>query len=219
VARSPVSRGFSLAILVAATLIAGAAEGQSPVRWGRDILPLLSDRCFACHGPDEASRIAGLRLDDRESATAEGAEGAAIAPKDPEKSLVWKRITHEQRDLRMPPASAKKKPFTPDELALIRRWIEEGASYEGHWAFSPPVKHAAPPSRFAASVKNAVDAHIFARLEKEGLSPSPPADAVRLVRRVFLDLTGLPRLPRTSNGSSRTRLRTPMNASSTDYFE
>jgi len=187
--------GFLAIFLLSVGCLTGASIGQSPVRWGRDIQPLLSDRCFACHGPDESARVAGLRLDERESATTEGAEGAAVAPGKPDASLLWKRINHEQRELRMPPASAKKKPFSAEELALIRRWIEEGASYEDHWAFTPPKRRTAPTGRFAASVKNAVDAHILAKLEKEGFAPSPAADPTRLVRRVFLDLTGLPPTP------------------------
>ena len=152
------------------------------------IRPLLSDRCFACHGPDGKRREAELRLDLRAGVLGELNGPRAVVPGQPEASLLWERITSTDPDLQMPPPSAKKPRFTPAELSLLRRWIEEGAEYEGHWAFLP-IKSVVPPESAVAS--NPIDAFIQAKLSKVGLKPSPRADRATLLRRVTLDLTGL----------------------------
>ncbi len=167
-------------------------------RYGRDIRPILSDRCFECHGPDEAARQAGLRLDVPEGATAARRGGAAIVPGDAAKSHVFARITSTDPDEVMPPPSAGKKPLTREERDLIASWINAGARYEPHWAFVPPRKHEAPSARspqWRQWAKGSLDSFVLAGLESAGLGPSPEADRATLARRVFLDLTGLPPTP------------------------
>lgn len=168
------------------------ACGADRVRFNEQIRPLLSDRCFACHGPDGKRREADLRLDLRANAVGEADGPGAIVPGKPSESHLWKRITSADPDLQMPPPSAKKPKFTADELSLLRRWIEEGAEYEGHWAFLPLRVTPPPP---VPQVAHPIDAFIRARLLVAGLTPSPPADRATLLRRVTLDLTGLPPSP------------------------
>jgi hypothetical protein len=177
--------------LFALAVVTTASVGAEPVRFNEQIRPLLSDRCFACHGPDAKRREADLRLDVRADAVGEGdGDGPrGIVPGKPHASALWERITSTDPELRMPPASAKKPKFTPAELALIRRWIEEGAEYEGHWAFLP-LKDARPPEVKLLS-GNPIDAFVRNKLTAVGIAPSPPADPAILLRRVALDLTGV----------------------------
>jgi hypothetical protein len=167
----------------------------SEIRYDRDIRPLLSDRCFTCHGPDEAKRKAELRLDTQEGAYRESYGIAAIVPGDLEASELWHRVTAEAVRDRMPPAKSNKKPLTTEELELVRRWIEQGARYEPHWSFVPPVRPDVPRTRDASWPRGEIDAFVLAELEARGVDPSPEADPRTLVRRVFLDLTGLPPTP------------------------
>ncbi|MBS0202174.1 MAG: PSD1 domain-containing protein [Planctomycetes bacterium] len=178
-----------MASVFALGILATTALGADRIRFNEQIRPLLSDRCFACHGPDGKRREADLRLDLRDHAVGDADGPLAIVPGSPDKSPLWERITSTDPDLQMPPASAKKPKFTPAELALIRRWIEEGAEYEGHWAFLP-LKSTVPPS-VALPTRNPIDAFVRAKLVAIGLAPSPPADRATLLRRVTLDLTGL----------------------------
>jgi len=174
----------------------------------RQIRPLLADKCFACHGRDAEHREGSLRLDERDSALKGGDTGEpAIAPGTPEKSELVRRIFSTDADERMPPPKSKKE-LTAAEKELIRRWVAEGAEYKAHWAFVAPVKPPVPkvvgtlrvplPDDGTRSVpatdwpKNDIDRFILARLEKEGLHPSPPADEATLLRRLALDLKGLP---------------------------
>ncbi len=172
-----------------------AAITTREIRYGRDIRPLLSDRCFLCHGTDEATRAMGLRLDVRADAIADRGGFAAIVPGDAEASDLWHRITSADPHEVMPPPEAGRRPFSDEELALIRDWIDAGAPYESHWAFDPPVRPpvpqpAAPPH--AGFVHNEIDAFVLQAMRAAGVTPSPPADRATLLRRVFLDLTGLP---------------------------
>lgn len=169
-------------LLVLVPLAAMAGE----VSFNRDIRPLLSDNCYSCHGFDEKHRGAGLRLDVRESALADNDGVRAIVPGDPGKSELWLRILSEDEDEVMPPPKAHKPPFSNDQKALIRRWIEQGAQYEAHWAFVPPVRATVP-----AGI-SAIDHFIGQRLQAEGLSFSQPSEPGVLLRRLTLDLTGLP---------------------------
>jgi hypothetical protein len=167
------------------------ATQPAPVRFNRDIRPILSDNCFACHGPDKGSRKAGLRLDVREDAVSRG----VIVPGKPEKSRLITRVFTTQRALQMPPASAHRQ-LTAAEKSLLKRWVAEGAKYEPHWAFvPPPAKVPVPAVKNTAWPRNAVDRFILARLEREGLQPSPEAPRGEWLRRVTLDLTGLPPTP------------------------
>lgn len=173
----------------------GETDAKLRLRYGRDIRPLLSDRCFKCHGQDEKARAEGLRLDVRDGALAARKAGSPIVPGKPDESLLIKRILTDDPDDIMPPPSAGKKPLTADEKALLRRWIAEGAEYEPHWAFVPPTRGETPKVKMPGWVKNEIDAYVMSALEGVGLTPSEPADSETLVRRVYLDLTGLPPTP------------------------
>ncbi|MCE2880936.1 MAG: PSD1 and planctomycete cytochrome C domain-containing protein [Planctomycetaceae bacterium] len=171
------------------------ASTREPVRYGRDIRPILSDRCFLCHGPDRATQQAGLRLDSFEAATAAREDGAAIVPGKPDESLIWHRINSHDPDEVMPTPESNKKPLSVEERELVRRWIEQGAAYEDHWSFVAPAAHSAPAVRDAGMVRGDIDRFVQAKLESLGTSMSAEADAATLVRRLYLDLTGLPPTP------------------------
>ncbi len=169
--------------LFAAPLSLQAAEQLDYIR---DVQPVLAEHCFQCHGTDEKTRKAGLRLDVREAALKGGeSDGPAIVPGKPEASALIARITASDDDV-MPPVKTKK-PVSGTDLAVLKRWIAEGAGYRGHWAFEQPVK--------AKHEGHPVDFFVRQRLAKEKLQPSPPASAETLARRLHLDLTGLPPSP------------------------
>jgi hypothetical protein len=161
------------------------------VEFNRDIRPIFSDVCYKCHGPDKAKRKADLRLDVEASAKAKHDDGIAIVPGKPEESELIHRITTSDADDHMPPAAAARQ-LTPRQIDLLRRWIEQGAKWEAHWSFIPPRRPELPMVKNAGWVRNPVDNFILARLEREGLHPSPEADRPALIRRLSLDLTGLP---------------------------
>jgi mono/diheme cytochrome c family protein len=167
---------------------------SAPLDFNRDIRPILSDRCILCHGPDSKARASALRLDTREGATADLGGYAAIVPGQPDKSELVRRITSRDPGEAMPPPKSGKK-LTAREVELLRRWIAEGAAYERHWAFVPPRRPAVPDVKDAAWCRNEIDRFILARLEREGLKPSPEADRETLLRRLTLDLVGLPPSP------------------------
>jgi len=165
------------------------------VRYDRDIRPLLSDRCFVCHGRDEKQRRAELRLDDPAGALAERENGAALVPGDPDASELWLRVTHASPKKRMPPESSRKKALNDDEQALLKRWIEQGARYEPHWSFVPPTRPPVPAVKHEAWCRNEIDRFVAAKLEEQGVEPGPEADRATQLRRLFLELTGLPPTP------------------------
>ena len=169
---------------------ARAVESGSKIEFNRDIRPILSDKCFACHGPDSASRKADLRLDQRDAAV----EFGAIKPGEPQSSTLAERIFSDDPDLQMPPASSHKK-LTAEQKELLKQWIAEGAEYQPHWSFIPPTRPTVPTVKNQAWVKNPIDAFILAKLEEQGLAPAAEADRRTLARRVCLDLTGLPPKP------------------------
>ncbi|MFM7259229.1 MAG: DUF1549 domain-containing protein, partial [bacterium] len=171
------------------------ALAERPIHFGRDVRPILSDRCFLCHGPDRDHQKAGLRLDNFADATAPRETGAAIVPGDPDASELWQRITSHDPDVVMPTPASNKKQLSDAERAIIRRWIEEGARYENHWAFVAPKATPAPEVRKTASLRNEIDRFVEADLERSGFTMSPEASPETLVRRVYLDLTGLPPTP------------------------
>jgi mono/diheme cytochrome c family protein len=167
---------------------ASAAEG-GPVVFQRDVLPILSNNCFSCHGFDASGREAGLRLDLREGATSKLDSGAqAIVPEKPDASELIRRIESEDESELMPPKKSGRT-LTPQQREILRRWIAQGAEYQKHWAFEPPVKRD-PPA--VADAEHPIDRFLQQRLSAEGLKPSPTAIAETLIRRVSLDLTGLP---------------------------
>jgi len=161
------------------------------LEFNRDIRPILSDKCFVCHGPDEAKRVSGLRLDVEADAKKDLGGRFGLKPGEAEASEVYKRLVHENEALRMPPQYAVKK-TTPEEIELIRRWIEQGAEYQSHWAFKTPQRPDLPEVEKGSWARNPIDRFVLARLEREGLTPSPEADRAELLRRVSFDLTGLP---------------------------
>jgi hypothetical protein len=163
-----------------------AKEGE--ISYNRDIRPILSNHCFSCHGLDEGHRKAKLRLDVREEAIMSRDGIQAIVPGSIEDSESWMRIISDDEDDVMPPPETHKS-LTAEEKKLFKQWIEEGAPYEGHWAFSTPKKAEVPKINGA---KNPIDAFVQDRLNKEGLTASPSAEKETLLRRVYLDLTGLP---------------------------
>lgn len=165
------------------------------IDFNRDIRPILSDKCFACHGPDEKARKAGLRLDRKEDAFKALRDGGyAIVPGKPEESQLFIRLSSPDSKVRMPPKSTNKQ-LTPQEIDLVRQWIAQGAPWAEHWAYVPPQKPPLPEVRDKKWPRNPIDYFILARLEREGLKPAPEADKVTLLRRVSLDLTGLPPTP------------------------
>ena len=169
-------------------LLAAAPLIRAEVSFNRDIRPIMADTCFRCHGPDKNSRMMGLRLDIRDEALKTTKSGVTpIVPGDPDHSAIILRVFATDKKV-MPPASAHKD-LTPAQKATIRQWVAEGAKYEGHWAYQP-VQHYDVPAG-----QNPIDYFIQAKLVKEGLKPSPEADRRTLIRRVTLDLTGLPPTP------------------------
>lgn len=181
-----------LCCLLAAATVAAAEER---VDFLRDVRPILSGHCLKCHGPDEDRREGGLRLDVRDAALAATDSGQrAIVPGKPDESELIRRIFSTDESEMMPPPAVKH-PLTDAQKQILRKWIEQGAEYRPHWAFTPPAPQPLPPVQQADWPRNAVDSFVLARLEREGLKPSPEADRYTLVRRLYLDLIGLPPTP------------------------
>jgi len=171
----------------------GLAEAANPtLDFNRDIRPILSQNCFLCHGPDEQERKGGLRLDNREGALKADKHGArAVVPGEPSASALVARVTTGDLDDLMPPPQSGKK-LTADQIATLRLWVEEGAPYARHWAYTPPTRPALPTTSRPDWASNGLDRFILRRLDEEKLAPSPEAEKTTLLRRVYLDLTGLP---------------------------
>lgn len=160
------------------------------IQFNRDIRPILSERCFTCHGPDRGRRVTTFHFDVEEYAKQDlGGGRFAIAPGDVTNSLLIKRVTAPGDGARMPPASTGPR-LSDREVALLARWIEQGAKWEKHWSFEPPRRPAVPKVAAATWIRNPIDNFVLQRLEREGLKPSPEADRATLLRRVTLDLTG-----------------------------
>ncbi|MCX6380633.1 MAG: DUF1549 domain-containing protein, partial [Armatimonadetes bacterium] len=183
-------------LMLGASLWSFAATPKSvapiKLRYNRDIRPIIAENCFPCHGPDSAARKADLRLDKFAEATMMKNGHAAIVKGKPSESTMVKRMSG-QGSL-MPPAATGKK-LTPQQIALIKRWIAEGAEYETHWSYISPVRAALPTVKNTKWVRNPIDRFILAKLEQNGLQPAPEADKRTLARRLSLDLTGLPPAP------------------------
>lgn len=173
---------------------------DAPVDYNFHVKPILSNNCFACHGFDPNTRESGLRLDTRDGATTSYApEGEtpkiAVVPGSPEQSEIWKRIIHHNEELRMPPVESNKPRLNEEEKSIIKRWITQGAEYKTHWSFIPPEKPEAPEVKNVDWPRTEIDNHVLAKLESFGADPSPQANRETLIRRVSLDLTGLPPTP------------------------
>jgi len=184
-----------LAVCVNAICLA-QENGQGAVEFNRDIRPILSDRCYTCHGPDKANRKTNMHFDSEEGAfTPLNSGGFAIVRGDPSKSVMFQRISSDNQAFRMPPAYMGYAKLPDREIELIRRWIEQGAKWEKHWSFIPPKIAPQPVVAHKDWPRNPIDYYVLAHLEHEGLTPSPEADRATLIRRVTLDLTGLPPAP------------------------
>lgn len=169
-------------------------SGSEAVSYNFDIRPILSDKCFACHGPDSKKREAGLRLDIAESAYAKlkDGKGVAIFPGKPEQSEVYRRITSPDPSYQMPTPESHLGLLNEGEIGLVKKWIEEGAKYERHWAFTTPVLPAVPEVSKEDWSKNEIDNFVLRKMEGAGLAPNDEAAKSHLLKRVALDLTGLP---------------------------
>ncbi|MDA0835570.1 MAG: DUF1553 domain-containing protein [Planctomycetota bacterium] len=167
------------------------ADEQQPVTFNRHVRPLLARACFSCHGPDAAARKAELRFDTPMAIDAKSGGHAILTPGDVQKSVMFQRITAEDSAERMPPPESAER-LTADEIDVIRRWIEQGAEWEGHWSFITPVRRPLPVVINIDWPRNGVDRFVLARQEAAGIQPSPAADKRTLLRRVTQDLTGLP---------------------------
>ena len=190
-------------LFLAACLLAGSVHGQtgigktkadfggSGVDFNRDIRPILSENCFYCHGQDSSKRKADLRLDQRAAAL----EAGAIVPKDPAASELVKRIQSSDPSTRMPPPKSNRR-LSAEQKKVLEQWIREGAPYAKHWAFVAPQRPPLPTVKRADWVRTPIDAFVMAALEREGLAPSPEADRPTLIRRLSIDLTGLPPTPK-----------------------
>jgi len=183
---------FSMTCLLLSEVVADAQSDI--VRFDRDIKPILSDRCFHCHGPDPEHREADLRFDQKEAAFAERDGHAALVAGNLEKSAVWERIISNDEFTKMPPPESNKK-LTAKEIDLIKRWIEQGAVWTDHWSFVTPVKSDPPKVASGVPANNPIDQFIGQKLHEQGLSFSPEADRRTLIRRLSFDLTGLPPTP------------------------
>ncbi len=168
---------------------------KGKIDYNRDIRPVLSNHCFACHGPDEGQRKAGLRLDQRNAALTALKSGAiALVPNHPEKSELWQRISSDDEAHLMPPPEFGK-PLSEAQIDLLKRWIEQGAAWEDHWSYKPVQRPPLPSIKHMNWPKNGIDYFVLAHLEQHGWQPSPEADRTTLIRRLTFDLTGLPPTP------------------------
>ncbi|MCK6499533.1 MAG: DUF1549 domain-containing protein, partial [Nitrospira sp.] len=189
-----VLRAGLLVSMVSVPAFKTAAAAAKPVDFTRDVRPILSEHCFTCHGPDDQKRKAKYRVDTKDGAY-QSAEGKAlIVPGKPGESEFFRRLTTTDEDDLMPPAKTGRK-LTEPQVAILRRWIESGASWNEHWAFISPRRPAEPDVKNASWVRQPIDRFVAARLDAEGLEPSPEAARPELLRRATLDLTGLPPTP------------------------
>jgi hypothetical protein len=190
---------FRIAVLTAIVFLLGFsrqgrqvdAADTSPIEYNRDVRPILADKCFHCHGPDAAARQAELRLDQSADATAERDGQRAITPGKPGSNELIRRILSAEDDERMPPADSGIT-LTLEEIGILGRWIQNGAEYQSHWSFITPERPRLPTIADASCAKNSIDHFVLAKLEREGLKPSAEANSSTLIRRISLDLTGLP---------------------------
>ena len=183
-------------LFVAAGLVVGLsgrarAAGDDEIVFSRDIRPILSQNCFDCHGPDDKQRKAELRLDTKDGLFTELGGQTPFVPFKPEKSEALRRMATDDADERMPPAKTGKR-VSAAQLDLIKRWIGQGAKWSQHWSYLPPVRPPVPRTSHDYRLHNAIDSFIAARLDREKLAQSPEADRATLLRRLSLDVIGLP---------------------------
>ena len=184
---------FALCEIVTGAHAAPAGESRL-IEFNRNIRPIFSSKCFHCHGPDPAKREADLRFDREESAKAKREGHAVIVPGKLAESELVRRITSDDDSERMPPPDSGKQ-LTAKEIDLLKQWIAEGAKWELAWAYAPPARQTVPSVRDTSWPLNWIDHFILSRLENEGVKPSPEADKTTLIRRLYIDLTGVPPTP------------------------
>jgi hypothetical protein len=190
---------FLVAALGAGSLAIASDKPGGKVEFNQDIRPILSDTCFTCHGPDKSNRKTELRFDREESTRADLGDGRrAIVPGDSARSELYRRVSTKDEALRMPPVYSGRQ-LTAAQIELLKRWIDQGAQWQKHWSLMPPKRPELPSVKNAAWQRNAIDWFVLHRLEREGLGPSPEAERATLLRRVTLDLTGLPPTPAETN--------------------
>jgi mono/diheme cytochrome c family protein len=185
---------LALAFLLPGGTMRAAGKTTRKVTFNRDVRPILSDICFQCHGPDKNKRKADLRLDAEEALFDDRGGYRILVKGKPDQSELYRRITAPEGEGHMPPKASGRK-LTPAQIDSIRHWIEQGAVWQKHWAFMTPTRPSLPPVKNPDWTRNGIDHFVLARLEKEGLTPSREADRTTLIRRVTLDLTGLPPTP------------------------
>ncbi len=186
--RTPLLVLFALALAV----LPAPAQAADEIDYNRDVRQILSNNCYACHGPDAGKRQAGLRLDKQEAAVAPlESDGFAIVPGDSAASKLIARITSTDDELVMPPPDAGKR-LKPEEIAKLRAWIDQGAKWKGHWSYLKVERPALPAVSDPTWPKTPIDNFIMQRLDRDGLKPSPEASKASLIRRLSFDLTGLP---------------------------
>ena len=192
---------FVVIAVVTFRYITNGSSGRTAdqeVSYNFQIRPILSDKCYACHGPDANKREASLRLDIAEEAykaLKEHPKAHALVPGKPELSELFLRVSSTDTSYRMPPASSNLPALNPEEIELIRKWIEQGAKYEKHWAFVAPVKAPLPKVKKEQWPKNEIDYFVLHKMEEKGLEPNEDADKAKLLRRICFDITGLPPTP------------------------
>ena len=190
-----------LSLMLPVTVALAAESSVAPLDFNREIRPILSDKCFACHGPDKKHRKGKLRLDLEESA--KDPKKSAIVPGKPKESELIYRITTNDEEELMPPGDSGKS-LTTKEKELLRRWITEGAPWSEHWAYVPPRKHELPTVKKTKWPANWIDHFALSYMEQNGQKPAPDADSITLVRRLYFDLTGLPPEPEVVDAFSKT---------------
>lgn len=187
------SMAYWFSLIIALTFCEFSSAAETELLFNRDIRPILSDKCFACHGPDDSSRKGDLRLDTKEGLFEKTAKHeSAVIPGDLEKSELWYRIiTTDEDDIMPPPKEGKT--LEPEEKAMIQQWILDGAPWQGHWSFVKPQRPVVPDvTKEGFEIRNPIDAFVLSTLANKGMAPAPEADRRTLARRVSLDLTGLP---------------------------
>jgi hypothetical protein len=186
--------GYALLAAVFLDPVDASAQQLERIEFNRDIRPILSENCFTCHGPDNNLRKAKLRLDQAQDANSLRGGMSVLVPGKPAESELFQRLITNDADEKMPPPKTNKH-LSKTQIALVRRWIEQGGTYQGHWSLLPAQKHPSPAVKNTAWPRNVIDAFVLARLEKEGLRPAPEADRRTLIRRLSFDLLGLPPTP------------------------
>ncbi len=187
------ARNLAVCVILTACLRVEAAEPNPPatVEFNRDVRPILSEHCFVCHGPDANRREAELRLDTQAGALGEGRDVKPVVPGKPAASELLRRITSNDPDLHMPPASTGKR-LSPREIAVLKQWVEQGANWQGHWAYQPLQRPAVPPVDEPGFVRGDIDRFVLARQQLAGVKHAPEADRRTLIRRLSFDVRGLP---------------------------